>query len=74
MYAGRPLRAQKTLLAKCLFAGPRERRLAVVLLTEDLIELLGPSDRILVMNRGHIRKELRREEVPSEREVVGYMV
>jgi ABC-type sugar transport system ATPase subunit len=93
---------QKTLLAKCLFAGPRvlllnnptrgvdiasrfeiyqkirdlvrDQRISVILLTEDLIELLGMSDRILVMNKGHIRKQLLREDAPSEGEVVSYMV
>jgi ribose transport system ATP-binding protein len=52
----------------------RLQGLSVVILTEDLIELLGLSDRILVMNKGSIRKELRREDGPAERDVVGYMV
>ena len=52
----------------------RDRGLAVMLLTEDLIELLGMSDRILVMNRGHVRKVFRREDAPTESDVVSHMV
>ncbi len=52
----------------------REQGLSIIMLTEDLIELIGLSDRILVMNKGHIRAELRREDAPVESDVISHMV
>jgi ABC-type sugar transport system ATPase subunit len=52
----------------------RAHGMSVVVLTEDLIELLGLSDRIIVMNKGRVRAEVRREDAVTERDVVSHMV
>ncbi|HET9595073.1 MAG TPA: sugar ABC transporter ATP-binding protein [Anaeromyxobacteraceae bacterium] len=52
----------------------RARGMSVIVLTEDLIELLGLSDRIIVMNKGRVRAEVRREDAVTERDVVSHMV
>lgn len=47
--------------------------ISVIILTEDLLELLGMSDRILVMNKGSISGEISRDEHPEESDVIAYM-
>ena len=51
----------------------RDEGLSVIILSEDLIELLGLADRILVMNRGSIRREISRSEQPEESDIIAYM-
>jgi len=47
---------------------------AVILLSEDLLELIGFSDRILITRTGEISKEFTLEDHPTEEEVIGYMI
>lgn len=51
----------------------RTSSISVIMLSEDLLELLGLSDRILIMNKGHIQKEISRDEHPVETDVISYM-
>jgi len=43
------------------------RGLGILLISSELPELLGMSDRILVMHRGRITGELRRDEATQEK-------
>ena len=43
------------------------RGAAIIMISSELPELLGMSDRILVMHRGRIHAELAREEATEER-------
>lgn len=52
----------------------RQQDLTVVILTEDLIELIGLCDRFLIFKKGKISKEFCSEEVPTEHEVVTCMI
>ena len=47
---------------------------SVVLLSEDLPELIGMSDRIVLMRKGEISREFSHTEFPSEEEIIGYIV
>ncbi|MBK8023894.1 MAG: sugar ABC transporter ATP-binding protein [Chloroflexi bacterium] len=48
--------------------------LCAVLLSEDLPELLGMSDRLVVMRKGCISQIFDREHKPSEEDVITYMI
>lgn len=50
-----------------------EAGIGIVLITSELPELLAMSDRILVMSRGRITKELTREEATQERVMAAAM-
>ena len=52
----------------------RNQGLTVVILTEDLIELIGLCDRILIFNKEKISKEFDSGENPTEHEAVSYMI
>lgn len=47
---------------------------AVILLSEDLLELIGFSDRILITRTGEISKEFTFEDHPTEEEAISYMI
>jgi ABC-type sugar transport system ATPase subunit len=47
---------------------------AVLMVTEDLPELLGLSDRIAVTKGGRVARTFERDERPSEEEVVRWMM
>ncbi|MGI6577131.1 MAG: hypothetical protein ACOX1Q_03580 [Eubacteriales bacterium] len=47
---------------------------AILLISEELPELLGMSDRILIFKDGKISKELVRSKDLTEHEVVNYMI
>lgn len=47
---------------------------AVVLVSDDLPELLGMSDRVLILRKGAISRESLRDDQPSEELLVSYMV
>lgn len=47
---------------------------AIVLISEELTELIGMSDRLLVMKNGAISKEFMRGEQLTERSVIDYML
>ncbi|MFV0475564.1 MAG: sugar ABC transporter ATP-binding protein [Pikeienuella sp.] len=48
--------------------------LAVLMATEDLPELLGVSDRIIVTRKGRISRSFTRDERPDEEEVIKWMM
>jgi ribose transport system ATP-binding protein len=52
----------------------REQGLTVVILTEDLIELIGLCDRILIFKMKKISKEFGSGDYPTEHEAVSYMI
>lgn len=47
---------------------------AILLITDDLPELIGLSDRILIMRRARISAHLHRDEEPTEQRLIQYMV
>lgn len=47
---------------------------AVVMITEELPELIGMSDRIIILKEGHMVQEFQRDENPSEEEIIMAMV
>jgi ribose transport system ATP-binding protein len=47
---------------------------SIVLISEELPELIGMSDRIIIMRDGEISCEVRREDAPTESQLVEYMV
>jgi ribose transport system ATP-binding protein len=51
-----------------------ERGVAILLISDDLPELLGLSDTLLVMRRGSVSAAVRRDERPTEESVIGYML
>jgi len=51
-----------------------KRGLTVVILSEDLVELLGLSDRILVFRKGKVSKEFSRADAPTENDVITHMI
>ena len=51
-----------------------EQGLTMVMVSEDLVELIGLSDRILVFNKGKISKEFLRGESPSENDILSNMI
>lgn len=47
---------------------------AILIISEELPELLGMSDRLLIMKDGRIEKEFLRSETLSDADVIGYMI
>ncbi len=47
---------------------------AILMISEELPELLGMSDRVLIMKDGEITKEFKRSKDLSEADVIGYMI
>lgn len=47
---------------------------AVVLISEELPELIGMSDRILIMKDGKVTHEVLRTEEPTEHDLIDYMI
>lgn len=47
---------------------------AIVIISEELSELIGMSDRLLIMKDGRITKELFRKDGMTEQEIIEYMV
>jgi ribose transport system ATP-binding protein len=52
------------------------RNVSLILITDDLLELIGLSNRIIIMKDGRISREMRSppENKPTEKELVSYMV
>ena len=48
--------------------------LSVILLSEDLLELIGMSDRIMIMKNKKINKIFKRDENPQEEDIICYMI
>lgn len=47
---------------------------SIVIISEEMAELIGMSDRLLVMKDGKITKELERSESLSESDIINYMI
>ena len=47
---------------------------SILMISEELPELMGMSDRILIMKDGEIRKEFERSETLTESELIREMV
>lgn len=56
-----------------LLEGLRKEGIAILLISDDLPELIGMSDRILTMKQGRITKEFIRTDHPSEEELMTCM-
>jgi len=59
-----------------ILRGMVSQDLAIILITDDLLELIGLSNRIFIMKDGNITKERLAEphDKPTEEELVGYMM
>ena len=51
-----------------------DQGISVILLSEDLLELIGMCDRMLILRKGEISRELTHEDLPSEKEIISYMI
>ena len=47
---------------------------AILLISEEMPELMGMSDRILIMKDGEIKKEFLRSKDLSDADIIGYMI
>lgn len=47
---------------------------AIVLISEEMLELIGMSDRMLIMKDGRVTKELMRSPEVSEKDIIEYMI
>lgn len=47
---------------------------SIVLISEEMAELIGMSDRVLVMKDGKLKKEFSRSEELSESDIIEYMI
>jgi ribose transport system ATP-binding protein len=52
----------------------KENNIAIILISDELTEVLGMADRLLVMKDGCITKEIRRDEDFTEQSVIGVMI
>lgn len=52
----------------------KEEGKAILLISEELPELMGMSDRILIMKNGEIKKEFPRSRELSDADIIGYMI
>jgi len=57
-----------------LFYDLKKQGKSIILISEELQELIGMSDRILIMKDGKVTKEVFRKDNPSEHEVIDYMI
>ena len=47
---------------------------AILLISEEMPELLGMSDRILIMKDGSVQKEFLRSKELSDADIISYMI
>jgi ribose transport system ATP-binding protein len=47
---------------------------AILLISEELQELIGMCDRILIMKDGEVTREVMRKENPTENSLIDYMI
>ena len=47
---------------------------SIIMISEELPELIGMSDRILIMKDGQIAKEFKRDPNLTQEEIVQYMI
>jgi ribose transport system ATP-binding protein len=57
-----------------LFYKMKKEGRSIILISEELPELIGMSDRILIMKDGKIVHEALRSENPTERDLINYMI
>jgi len=57
-----------------LIDGLVRQGLSVILLSEDLLELIGMSDRMMIMKDKKISKVFNRDENPQEEDIICYMI
>lgn len=63
----------KQFIYQLLFQMKQEGK-SIVLISEELPELIGMSDRLLIVKDGKINKEFARSETLSQREILEYMI
>jgi len=51
-----------------------ESGVSVIMVSEDLPELIGNSDRIAILRKGKVNKVFKHTELPSEEEIITYMI
>jgi ABC-type sugar transport system ATPase subunit len=51
-----------------------EQGVSVIMLSEDLPELIGNSDRIMILRKGKVSKTFDHDEFPSEEEIISHMI
>lgn len=47
---------------------------AIVMISEELTELIGMSDRILIIKKGQVTAQYKRSEKPTEHDIIQYMI
>ncbi len=47
---------------------------SIVIISEEMTELIGMADRLIVMKDGEIKKEFPRSESLSESDIIQYMI
>jgi len=52
----------------------KQKNIAIILISDELTEVLGMADRLLVMKDGCVTKEIRRDEDFTEQSVIGVMI
>jgi len=52
----------------------KEKGIAMILISDELTEVLGMSDRLIVMKDGKMKKLIRRDEDFTEHSVIGVMI
>lgn len=57
-----------------LFYEMKKAGKSIILISEELQELIGMSDRILIMKDGEVTKEVMRSENPTESALIDYMI
>jgi len=63
----------KASMYQLMYALKKEGK-AILLISEELTEVIGMSDRILVIKDGKITAEVKREEMPTEKQLVHHMI
>lgn len=48
--------------------------ISVILLSEDLLELIGMCDRFIILRKGEVSRLFTRDELPSEKEIISFMI
>lgn len=57
-----------------LMEGFKKEGKSMIMISEELPELIGMSDRIIIMRDGKISGEFSRDEKPEEQKLIGYMI
>ncbi len=63
----------KAAMYQLIYQMKKEGR-SILLISEELPELIGMSDRILIMKDGQIAHEVKRTDHPSENDLINYMI